>query len=75
MFLQESFKNLPIKEGVKPQSQAAEDGKGPRKGGNQAQSSLKQTGNERGMKMFYYIYIIFIFVQLRKRIRLLDMRV
>lgn len=50
IFLQEFLKNRPFKGGAKPQSQAAGDGKGPWKGGNQAQTSSGQTGKERGMK-------------------------
>lgn len=41
------FQNRTFKGGAKPQSQTAGDGKGPKKGGNKAQSSSEQTGNER----------------------------
>ncbi|XP_074489309.1 RNA-binding protein 28 isoform X2 [Sebastes fasciatus] len=41
----EFIQNRPFKGGAKPQT--AGDGKGPRKGGNKAQSSSEQTGNER----------------------------
>lgn len=51
IFLQEFLQNQPFKGGAKPQSQAAGDRKGPRKGGNVAQSSSGQTGKERGMKI------------------------
>ncbi|XP_034735105.1 RNA-binding protein 28 [Etheostoma cragini] len=43
----EFFKNRPFKGGSKPQPQTAGDGKGPRKGGNEAHSSSEQTGTER----------------------------
>ncbi|XP_031149201.2 RNA-binding protein 28 [Sander lucioperca] len=43
----EFFKNRPFKGGSKPQPQTAGDGKGPRNGGNEAQSSSEQTGTER----------------------------
>ncbi|XP_023259661.1 RNA-binding protein 28 isoform X1 [Seriola lalandi dorsalis] len=41
------FQNHPVKGGANPQSQAAGDGAGPRKGGRKAQSSSELTGNER----------------------------
>ncbi|KAM9352380.1 RNA-binding protein 28 [Symphorus nematophorus] len=43
----EFLKNRPFKGGAKPQSQTAGDGKGPKKGGNKAQASSEQPGEER----------------------------
>lgn len=75
-FLQEFFRNRPFKGGEKPQSQMAGDGKGPRKGGNKAQSSSEQLGKDRGVKiLFLYLCFFFIFVQFSKRIRQLDVRI
>ncbi|XP_039989749.1 RNA-binding protein 28 isoform X2 [Xiphias gladius] len=43
----EFFQNRPLKGRAKPQSQAAGDGKGPRKDGSEPQSSSQLTGKER----------------------------
>uniref|UniRef100_I3KCE3 RNA-binding protein 28 n=1 Tax=Oreochromis niloticus TaxID=8128 RepID=I3KCE3_ORENI len=45
----EFLKNQANKGGVKPKSQTAGDGKGPGKGGNKAQSSLKKTAEEKSI--------------------------
>lgn len=55
LFLQEFLKYQANKGGLKPKSQTAGDGKGPGKGGNKAQSSLKKTAEEKSKKRLFLL--------------------
>ena len=61
IFLQEFLKNQLFKGGAKPQSQTAGDGKGPKKGGNKAQTSSEQPAKGGGVK-FLSLFTFFFFL-------------